>query len=528
MNKRILLNSDLVLDFVFKRTGFPYAEKIFKLIFEGKIDAFICSTTIQKIAISFENKQPNRVEWNNADLKSILAHARIITVTGHEVMSTLAEDGSFEEELMVKSAMRIDNSIIVLSNHQQYQKDLRVMQPEQFIKEYTTQSQAKEVNIKLLDLSREYHLMMEKIDHSLLSLVASSEFIMGTKLADFEAECTEYLGVKHAIGTSSGTEALVLSLRALAIQRKSSEFFTPTDLVITTPFTFTATGGAILRAGATPLFVDTEPHGFNLDVDNIIRLIESDQINPDEVVGILPVHLFGHSCQVDPILDLAAEYGWFVLEDVAQAFGGRWKQQKLGTIGTLGAFSFFPTKNLGGYGDGGLIATDEDNLNDLCRMLLRHGGQTKYNVEHIGYNARLDTIQAAILQIKLEYVDLFNKKRRQIADFYNQSLSQIENIKTPHPRNDVYDVVHQYTIRLKPESRDKVQSRMTALGISSAIYYPVPLHKMKVFESRSQVAGDLSNAELLCEEVLSLPIEPLIDETELTRITQSLIRATVD
>ena len=290
--------------------------------------------------------------------------------------------------------------------------------------------------IPMLDLQLEYQYMKSDIDTAIKKCLDHQKWILGPEVEELENKIAAYLGVKHCIGASSGTEALVLSLRALAIKLKGQEYFDKTDEIITTPFTFTATGDAILRAGTTPVFVDIDPTTYNIDPANIWKyLTQNSKLqtrNSANVVGIIPVHLYGQPCNMDEIMKIAKEYNLFVLEDVAQAFGGAWNgstgpalslskgsPQKLGSVGTTGAFSFFPSKNLGGFGDGGMVSTNDDELAELMRMLLKHGGKDKYNVDHIGYNARLDTLQAAILLAKFKYIDEFNEKRRRIAEIYN-------------------------------------------------------------------------------------------------------------
>ncbi len=376
-------------------------------------------------------------------------------------------------------------------------------------------------HIPLLDLKAEYYYMREDIDLAISKCLEHQKWILGPEVQQLENTISEYIGVKHCIGVSSGTEALVLSFRALAIKTKGQEYFSRDDEIITTPFTFTATGDAILRAGATPVFVDIDPSTYNIDPDKIREYLTSTftSASTSRVVGILPVHLYGQSCNMVEIMEIAEEYNLFVVEDVAQAFGGMrngstGSPQKLGSIGTAGAFSFFPSKNLGGFGDGGMVSTNDDEIADLVRMLLKHGGKDKYNVDHIGYNARLDTIQAAVLLAKLKYIDEFNERRRKIAEIYNEGLRGLDSVSVPLPvpLPEVYHVYHQYSICT--EKRDELQKYMKEKGISTMVYYPFPLHKMKVFDGRSKIAGSLVNAEQACENVLSLPIEPLQREEE--------------
>lgn len=360
--------------------------------------------------------------------------------------------------------------------------------------------------IPMLDLKREYEYMKTDIDSALGRCLDHQCWIHGPEVKQFEDKVADYLGVKHCIGICSGTDSLVLSLRAQAIKLKNKEYFDKTDEIITTSFTFTATGDAILRSGASPVFVDIDPGTYNIDVEKIREYIESSK----NVVGIIPVHLYGQACNMDEIMKIARENNLFVIEDVAQAFGGMWKGKKLGSIGLAGSFSFFPSKNLGCFGDGGMVATDDDETMELVRMLLRHGGRDKYNVEHIGYNARLDTLQAAILLAKINYVDEFNRKRSQLAESYNKGLKDIKGISLPVYLQEAYHVNHQYTIRVLDGRRNKLQGYLKEKGVSTMVYYPVPLHKMKVFgNGRSKSFGNLENAELASESVLSLPIGPL-------------------
>lgn len=371
----------------------------------------------------------------------------------------------------------------------------------------------------MLDLRLEYEYMKAEIDSAVKRCFDHQKWILGPEVKELETKLCEYLGVSNCIGVSSGTEALVLSLRALAIKLKGKEYFDRTDEIITTPFTFTATGDAILRAGAMPVFVDIDPATFNISVERLRDYLSSDA--GSRAVGIIPVHLYGQACRMDEITGLAKKHSLFVLEDVAQAFGGAWKEKKLGSIGDLGSFSFFPSKNLGCFGDGGMISTGDDELADLARMLLKHGGKDKYNVDHIGYNARLDTLQAAILLAKFRYIDEFNAKRVKIAETYD-SLLKSDNLICPRAMEG--HVYHQYTVRVTGGRRDVLQKHLAEKGIDSMVYYPVPLHEMKVFHGRMKTSGSLINSEQLSKEVLSLPVEPLQEK----EVTASIAAAILD
>jgi len=364
------------------------------------------------------------------------------------------------------------------------------------------------MNIPMLNLKRQYDYMKKDIDDAISKCLNHQQWIMGPEVYDFEKNCSEFLGIKHCIGCSSGTEAIVLALRAIAISQ-GKEFFSKDDLIITTPFTFTATGDAILRSGATPVFVDIELNSFNIAPEKIKKYLENDK--KKRVCGIVVVHLYGIPCNMDEICKLASEHGVFIIEDVAQAFGGKWKEKKLGTIGNAGAFSFFPSKNLGCFGDGGMVSTSDDKIAEIVRILIKHGGKDKYNVDFLGYNARLDTIQAAVLLARMKFVDEFNNRRKSIAKRYNNFLSEIKEIKTPEILEG--SVFHQYTIRVPEEKRDTLQKFLKEKGISTMVYYPVCLHEMKLFNNRA-IFENLSSAERVSRQVISLPIDPLMTEQE--------------
>ena len=374
----------------------------------------------------------------------------------------------------------------------------------------------------MLDLHKEYEYMKEQIDSAIGRCLKHQRWIHGPEVSQLETEVSKYLGAAKAVGVASGTDALVISLRCMAMKFKNKEYFDHSDKIITTPFTFTASGDAILRSGGTPVFVDIDPQSYNIDVAKVRDYLAD---NHNGVVGIVAVHLYGQSCDMDALIELADQYDLFVVEDVAQAFGGKWKQQCLGTIGAAGAFSFFPSKNLGGFGDGGMIATDDDEIAEIANMLLRHGGKDKYNVEHVGYNSRLDTIQAAILLAKLKYIDEFTQKRRDIAKCYNDELAGSSWLSCPVELENAYHVYHQYTVRITQADRDEIKEILQQKEIGTAVYYPFALHQMQLFSQRAEIVGQLEQAECASRQVLSLPIEPLYSEEEIQEVCNCLKQA---
>lgn len=364
--------------------------------------------------------------------------------------------------------------------------------------------------IPMLDLRREYEWMQCDIDDAIAKCLSHNKWINGPEVGEFEQAVAQYLGVKHAIGVASGTDALVLALRAEAIKYHCCEYFNRTDKIVITPFTFAATGDAILRAGATPVFVDIDPVTFNISADAVAGCIGADV----RVVGVVPVHLFGRACNLNGIPPRI-----FTVEDCAQSFGAKMDARQTGTIGIAGAFSFFPSKNLGCFGDGGMVTTDDDDIAEMVRWLARHGGKNKNDCQHIGYNSRLDTLQAAILLAKLRHIDEFNDFRRQNAVWYTEELFSVDGLVLPGlPLDADSHVFHQYTVRVLGGKRNALAAHLNRLGIDTMVYYATPLHKMKLFAGRGEVYGSLANAEKAAEEVLSLPIEPLMDRKDIAQV----------
>jgi dTDP-4-amino-4,6-dideoxygalactose transaminase len=357
--------------------------------------------------------------------------------------------------------------------------------------------------IPVLDLGPQYESLKAELREAIERVLESGQFIMGPEVEALEEEVAGYLGVKHAVGVNSGTDALFISLRALGIG--------PGDEVITTPFTFFATAEAISHVGATPVFVDVQEHTFNINSSLIEEKITA------QTKAILPVHLFGRPAEMDRIMALAEKYGLKVIEDCAQSFGARYGDEHTGTIGDVGAYSFFPSKNLGAYGDGGLIATDDDTLAETARMLRAHGAKKKYHNEMVGYNSRLDSLQAAILRVKLPHVDSWNEGRCRVATLYNNLLGGVPGIIVPEIIEG--HVFHQYTVRLTRGNRDEVQARLKETGVGTMVYYPVPQDRLPLYAGRY-----LSNpmSDELSRQVLSLPIWPEIGQDTLERIVRAL------
>ncbi|MBI3355082.1 MAG: DegT/DnrJ/EryC1/StrS family aminotransferase [Nitrospirae bacterium] len=357
------------------------------------------------------------------------------------------------------------------------------------------------MKIQMVDLKAQYHSIEGEIDARIKEIINGAHFIMGSNVSEFEKEAAGYHNIKHAVAVASGTDALHLALLACGIGKG--------DEVITTPFTFIATAEAITYTGARPVFVDIDLQTYNIDIKKIEKTITK------KTKAILPVHLFGLPADMEKIKELAAEYKLKIIEDCAQSFGAEYKGKKTGAIGDAGCFSFFPSKNLGCYGDGGMVVTNDDNMAEKIRMLRNHGQKVRYYHSIIGYNSRLDEIQAGILRVKLKRIDEYNKKRRENAHLYTEKLKGI-NIITPSEPEGYYHVFHQYSIRTS--KRDSIQKGLTEAGIASAIYYPVPLHLQESYKDLGYKKGDFPVSEAIASDIISLPMYPELTEAQIDEV----------
>ena len=366
------------------------------------------------------------------------------------------------------------------------------------------------MNVPLLDLRAQLETIRDEALPDLLDVVESQHFIMGQAVRDLEAAIAEYIGVKQAIACASGTDALLLSLKTLSLE--------PGDEVITTPFTFFATAGAIHNAGGRPVFVDIDPTNFNIDLAQIESAITS------RTRAIVPVHLFGQMVPMEELLAIGKKHNLAVVEDAAQAIGARQKVggswRMAGELGYAGAFSFFPSKNLGGWGDGGMIVTQNDEVADRLRRLRTHGGAKQYHHEEIGTNSRLDTLQAAVLLAKLPHLNDWNTARREHADSYSRAFCELEGVTPPTTDTNNEHVYNQYTIRV--DRRDELRSFLNEQGIGSAVYYPQPLHVQQCFEHLGHTRGQFPEAERACAEVISLPVYPEMSAEQQDHVTDTV------
>lgn len=363
--------------------------------------------------------------------------------------------------------------------------------------------------IQMVDLHGQYLKIKPEVDKGIQEVIDSCAFINGPQVKEFASELEKYSGSKHVITCANGTDALQIALMALGLK--------PGDEVIVPAFTYVASAEVIGLLGLTPVMVDVDPKTFNVTVENIKKAISP------KTKAIIPVHLFGQSCDMEPIMKLAKEYGLYVIEDNAQAIGSVYTfsdgtKKHTGTIGNIGCTSFFPSKNLGCYGDGGAIFTDDDDLAEKLHMIANHGQKVKYHHSVIGCNSRLDTIQAVVLKAKLPHLDEYCSARKKAADYYSANLKGVEGIVVPEEIPNSTHVYHQYTLQILDGKRDALKEFLASKGIPAMIYYPLPLQKQEAFKNITRAAESLEISQKLADSVLSLPIH-----TELTHEEQDII-----
>ena len=367
--------------------------------------------------------------------------------------------------------------------------------------------------IQMVDLQQQYLKIKKEVDEAIADVIAGAAFIKGPQVAAFEKDLSSFLGVKHVIGCANGTDALQIALMALGL--KSG------DEVITPSFTFIATVETIALLGLKPVFAEADPDTFNISPDAIEKAITP------RTKAILPVHLFGQAADMESILKIAEKHKLYILEDACQATGADYKFSngriaKAGTIGTIGCTSFFPSKNLGCFGDGGALFTNDDALAERIRVISNHGMKVRYYHDDIGVNSRLDSIQAAVLRIKLKHLNQYNEARRRAAHYYSRELSGIKGLVVPFEKENTPHIFHQYTLQVDGGKREDLRKYLEEKGIPAMIYYPVPIHMQKAYQAYGYKKGDMPVTEMLADKVLSLPMHTEIDEEQLTFITSGI------
>ncbi len=371
--------------------------------------------------------------------------------------------------------------------------------------------QSEPLAVPALDLKAQYRTIRDEIEPVVRQVLESQYFILGPEVAAFEDEAAAYCGAKHAIGCSSGSDALLLPLLAREIG--------PGDEVITSPYSFFATAGAVWRTGARPVFVDIEPDTYNIDPSRVEAAITP------RTKAIIPVHLYGQAADMGPIAEVARRRGLFVLEDAAQAIGAAYQGRKAGTLGDAAAFSFYPSKNLGGFGDAGMVTADDPALARQLGRLRVHGMEPKYHHHEVGYNARIDALQAAILRVKLRHLDAWTAGRRAVADRYRALFAEsglAEVVTLPIERPGHFHVYNQFVVRVPSDARDPLRAHLADRRVGSEIYYPIPLHLQACFAALGHGPGDFPEAEAAAAQTLALPMYPELTDEALRHVVESV------
>ena len=366
------------------------------------------------------------------------------------------------------------------------------------------------MKIPLVDLKAQYNSIKDEIDSAIHRALQQGQFILGPEVKAFEEEMASYCGTRFAVGVASGTDALHLALLACGIK--------PGDEVITTPFTFIATAESIAKCGASPVFVDIDPRTYNIDSSQIEPKITS------KTKAIVPVHLYGQPADMEPISKIGREHNLKIIEDCAQALGAEYQGRKVGSLGDAGCLSFFPAKNLGAYGDGGMVVTNEPQIAETVNVLRKHGSKTSYYHIMPGFNSRLDALQAAILRVKLSHLEQWNENRRSKASLYTRLLSSIEGIDILHTEQNIKSSCNYYTICLKDPhiDRDELRRHLESKDIQTAVYYPLSLHLQEVYKPLGYKPGDFPESEQAQERVISLPMYPELSEGHIEEIVDAI------
>ncbi|MFQ5715601.1 MAG: aminotransferase class I/II-fold pyridoxal phosphate-dependent enzyme [Nitrospinales bacterium] len=498
---QILLHTDFLLEATLAETPRPVCAELLDRCRQNKVKGWVLASSISAIT-----RETRRNRHAHTALNDWLAAVSILPVTGHELRDALSASQTGWDEALAAQAVRAFHlhGVVTFNPDASGLTGVQTLQPEEILKLSSPGSETVSA-VPLVDLPASYHDFWDDMEQAVMDAIRSGKFILGPQVAELEERIAAYCQSSHAVGVSSGTDALLVALMAAGVG--------PGDEVISTPYTFFATLGSIARVGARPVLVDIEHSTFNINPD----LIE-EKIN-EKTRAILPVHLFGQCADMDPILELARKHGLTVIEDAAQAIGSEYKFRRAGSLGDFGCFSFFPTKNLGGFGDGGIVATSSEEACKRMKMLRTHGAASKYRHKVIGGNFRLDTLQAAAVGAKLPRLEEWTEKRRQTARNYRRLFEQAglsQAIQLPaemFPRH----IYNQYVIRA-PGKRDDLKNFLKEKKIGTEVYYPVPMHLQESFASLGYRKSDFPESERAALETLALPISHEVTAAQQERV----------
>lgn len=559
--KSVLLSGDIILDYLIHGEGkCPEATEVIRLCKSGRIKGWVSEATIPGL-FKLYSKTVDITEIAKG-VKELLEFLSVLPLSKENIVIALSgTDQDYEKIIQVESAKAARLDCLVTTDVPCYREDIKILTPKELLDEFANEEDIKA--IPALDLNRELHTFWDEVQGELTKVAFSTNFIMGDGVKKFEDKFAEYCKVAHSVAVASGSDALLLSLMAIDTG--------PGDAVITTPYTFFATAGAISRLFALPVFVDIDSSTYNIDAEKIERMIETSCDwdgenlwielpklrtsfwNPEyfpkrrRIRAIIPVHLFGQTANMERIMEIARKYNLYVIEDAAQAHGAEcWVTgdddhgvksyesqniihnhkipKRIGSIGHFGCFSFFPTKNLGCWGDGGAVTANDPELAEKVRVLRVHGSKPKYYHKFVGVNSRLDTVQAAVLLAKLPYLDNWIEKRQEAARSFMDLLSSNENISLPEVAGYVArHVWNQFVVRFDGNGkRDQVQKKLKDKGIGTGIYYPLPLHLQECFSYLGYREGEFPESEKAAKETLALPMYPELERKEQEEISKRL------
>jgi dTDP-4-amino-4,6-dideoxygalactose transaminase/predicted nucleic acid-binding protein len=501
---KILVDVNILQDVLSRRQDFQGSSDIILLVKRKLVEGWISANTFY--ILYYLQSKVNSEAITRQKVKDLLEGFSIIPVRQSTLKNAIESDlPDFEDNIQIESALQFNLDAIITRNKKHFEQDkIPVFTPEEFIEIFKKQEVK---NINFVDLKAQHHQVYNEIDDKITDVITSCNFILGNEVKKFEESFAEVHNVKHCLAVSSGTDALHLALWSLGIGRG--------DEVITVPNTFIATTGTISLTGARPVFVDIDEKSYNIDVNKIEKAINKN------TKAIISVHLYGQPVDIDPILKIAEKYGIHIIEDACQSHLAEYKGKKVGGIGHIGCFSFYPSKNLGAYGEGGAIVTSDTNLFEKMYKFREHGQSKKYYYDFEGHNYRMENIQGAILNVKLKYLELWTEKRRKNAQLYNEFLKSVENVIIPFEMDYAKHVYHLYVIRIK--NRDGLQKFLTENHVSTGYHYPVPLHLQKAYKYLGYKTGDFPVAETVCKEIISLPMYAELQSKEIEYVA-SLVR----
>ena len=516
----VLISRSIIEDVLIRREERPFSLEVLSLIRTKKIKGWILSSDIP-ILHYLHSKRVGEVKARE-EIKKQLKGFAIIPLHGSFIDNGWENDlMNFEDALQFEAALQFKLDAIITSDKKHFkQNKIPVYTPKEFLEDCKLKTLSSKKVIPFIDLKAQLHQIYNEIDDGMADVITNTAFVLGNYVKKLEEKFAEYVKAEEAVAVNNGTSALILALTAYNVE--------PGDEVITVPNTFIATAEAISFVGALPVFVDVDAKTYNLDSQKLVSFIEKrcefngkeliDKKTDKRVKTIIPVHLYGQPADMDPILEIASKYSLIVIEDACQAHGAEYKGRKVGAMGQAGAFSFYPGKNLGAYGEGGMVVTNDVEIAKKMRALRDHGSEKKYYHLYKGLNLRMENFQGVVLLSKLSHLDEWNEKRRNNAKLYYKFLEEIEGIIVPYEGGYAKHVYHLYVIRTS--QRDNLRKYLADNGVKTGIHYPIPIHLQRAYNDLGYKEGDFPVSEELSREALSLPMYPELGEGDIKRVCE--------